>query len=204
MQFKTLLITLLASTVAVAAPGEAPSTSSPSGKPVSLSYENLTRCFNELQDPALSFKVDLDRLKELIDEKFVTSSSLLQERRVSYLDANGQAKRVLMRVKKAGKKPVYVLTPQKVEDNGVYVDLKLTDAQKKASSQQVIASLLLNGTVKADEYSYIDTKLNGYQLTYRRNFKSIEELNFKDRSGKRAVACEIQKDLGIICTCSKK
>ena len=204
MQFKTFILTLLASTIASAAPGEAPSSASSSSKPVSLSYENLTRCFTELQDPTLSFKVDLDRLKELIDEKFVTSSSILQERRVSYLDANGLNKRALMRIKKAGKKPVYVLTLQKVEENGVYVDLKLSEAQKKAPAQQVIASVLLGGTVKADEYSYLDTKLNGYRLNYRRNFKVIEELNFKDHSGKRAVACEIQKDLGIICTCSKK
>ncbi|MNS94508.1 hypothetical protein D3C72_1287290 [compost metagenome] len=148
--------------------------------------------------------MDLDRLKDLIDEKFVTSSSVLEERRVSYLDASGQQKRALLRMKRAGKKPVYLLTLQKVEDNGVFTDLKLTEAQKKAPAAQVIANALLGGTIKADEYSYLDTKLNNYLFRYRRNFKQVEELELKDRYGKRSVVCESQKDLGIICTCSKK
>ena len=208
MQFTSILKSIFVSTfisaAAVAAPGEPPLPATSASKPVSVSYENLTRCFTELQDASLSFKVDLDRLKDLIDEKFVTSNSVLEERRVSYLDANGQPKRVIMRLKKAGKKPVYVLTLQKVEDNGVFTDLKLSNAQKKAAPQQVIANLLLGGSIKADEYSYLDTKLNGYVNRYRRNFKSVEELELRDRYSKRTVACEIQKDLGIICTCSKK
>jgi hypothetical protein len=147
----------------------------------------------------------LNRLKELIDEKFVTSNSQLLERRVLFLDATGQQKRIVMRVKKVGGRKVdYVLSLQKVEDSGVFTDLKLPESQKKNPSQQTIGNLLLGGTVKADQYSYLDTKLNGYSLHYTRNFKEVEELELKAKYGKRTVACESKQDLGIICTCSKK
>src|SRR5438445_1237545 len=59
-------------------------------KPVSVSYENLMRCFPELQDEGLSFKVDLNRLKEVMDEKFVTSQSQLRQRKIQYEDAEKQ------------------------------------------------------------------------------------------------------------------
>lgn len=174
-------------------------------KPISISYENLTRCFSELRDDGLSFKVDLNRLKELSDEKFVTSQSQLRQRKIHYLDAQGQGMNLILRTRFQGsKKSTTELILQKVDEKGVVTDIGLTQNQRLNPKQEVINNFLLGATIKLDEYSYNDTKLNDVTSTYRRNFKDVEEFSLVDEANKRSVSCEKQKDLGIICTCSKK
>lgn len=174
-------------------------------KPVSVSYENLMRCFPELQDEKLSFKVDLNRLKEIMDEKFVTSQSQLRQRKIHYLNADKELMNLILRTKFEGAKKVETeLILQQVDEKGVITDIRLTNNQRLNPNQDTINNFLLNGVIKSDEYSYNDTKLNNVVSTYRRNFKDIQEIDLRDREGKRSVLCENQKNLGIICTCSKK
>lgn len=174
-------------------------------KPVSVSYKNLIDCFPELKDEALSFKVNLNHLKEVMDEKFVTSQSQLRQRKIQYLDADNQVMNLILRTKFIGSKKVQTeLTLQKVDDKGVVTELKLTENQRINPKQEVINNLLLNTTIKSDEYSYNDTKLNDMTSTYRRNFKEVQEIELEDRANKRSILCENKSDLGIICTCSKK
>ncbi|WP_413569839.1 hypothetical protein ACLWBD_05075 [Bdellovibrio sp. HCB117] len=174
-------------------------------KPVSVSYENLMRCFPELQDEQLSFKVDLNRLKDISDEKFVTSQSQLRQRKIHYLDAEKQAMNLILRTKFSGAKKMDTeLTLQQVDEKGVVTNVGLTANQRINPKQDIINNFLLNATIKSDEYSYNDTKLNGVVATYKRNFKEVEEYELHDKPNKRSVSCEKQKDLGIICTCSKK
>ncbi|MDG0817852.1 hypothetical protein [Bdellovibrio svalbardensis] len=174
-------------------------------KPVSVSYENLMRCFPELQDEGLSFKVDLNRLKEVMDEKFVTSQSQLRQRKIQYEDAEKQLMNLILRNTFKGEKKVESeLILQQIDAKGVITDIKLTENQRINPKQDVINNFLLNTTIKADEYSYIDTKLNDVVSTYLRNFKDIQEIELNDRPNHRSISCEKQKDLGIICTCSKK
>ncbi|MBO9665899.1 MAG: hypothetical protein J7501_03725 [Bdellovibrio sp.] len=159
------------------------------------------RCFPELKDENLAFKVDLNQLKELADEKFVTAHSQLRQRKVNYEDADKQEMNLILRT--SGKKTTE-LSLQQVGDKGVLTDLALTKNQRINPKQEIINTFLLNATVKNDEYSYIDTKLNGIVSTYKRNFKVIVEYDLEDRARKRSISCENQKDLGIICTCSKR
>ncbi|WP_295905450.1 hypothetical protein [uncultured Bdellovibrio sp.] len=174
-------------------------------KPVSVSYENLMRCFPELQDEKLSFKVDLNRLKDIIDEKFVTSQSQLRQRKIHYLDAEKQGMNLILRTKFRGEKKMETeLILQQVDAKGVVTDIKLTENQRINPKQDIINNFLLNSTIKSDEYSYNDTKLNDVVSTYRRNFKDIEEIELADKPNKRSILCENKSDLGIICTCSKK
>ncbi|AHZ86404.1 hypothetical protein EP01_15895 [Bdellovibrio bacteriovorus] len=163
------------------------------------------RCFPELQDEKLSFKVDLNRLKDIMDEKFVTSQSQLRQRKIHYLNADKELMNLILRTKFAGAKKVETeLILQQVDEKGVITDIKLTNNQRLNPNQDTINNFLLNGVIKSDEYSYNDTKLNNVISTYRRNFKEIQEIDLNDREGKRSVHCENQNDLGIICTCSKK
>lgn len=174
-------------------------------KPVSVSYENLMRCFPELQDDKLSFKVDLNHLKEIIDEKFVTSQSQLRQRKIHYINAEKQAMNLILRTKFSGAKKMETeLFLQQVDEKGVVTDIQLTGNQRINPKQDIINNFLLNGTIKSDEYSYNDTKLNEVVSTYRRNFKDIEEIDLVDKPNKRSILCEKKNDLGIICTCSKK
>lgn len=174
-------------------------------KPISVSYENLMRCFPELQDESLSFKVDLNRLKELADEKFVTSQSQLRQRKIHYLDAEKQGMNLILRTKFNGHKKMDTeLFLQQVDEKGVVTDVKMTANQRINPKQDIINNFLLGATIKSDEYSYNDTKLNNYHSTYLRNFKDIEEYTLEDKTNKRSILCEKKADLGIICTCSKK
>jgi ABC-type transporter MlaC component len=174
-------------------------------KPVSVSYENLTRCFPELKDQSLSFKVDLNRLKDLIDEKFVTSQSQLRQRKIQYVDADQQRMNLILRLDaRMSKKSSTHLILQKVDDKGLVTDLKLTKNQATNPKQEVINNFLLGANIKSDEYSYIDTKLNGVVSTYRRNFKDVMEIELSDKPRQRSVMCEKRDELGIICTCTKK
>jgi hypothetical protein len=172
---------------------------------VSISYENLTRCFPELTSDSLSFKVDLTKLKEIVDERFITSNSALRQRKIQYLDASGQLMNLILRTKQLTlKKRKTDLTLQRVDDKGVITDIALTANQRTNPKQEIINNFLVNATIKGDESTYFDTKLNGLSLVYTKNFKEVTELELNDKPKKRSVQCENQKDLGIICTCSKK
>ncbi|MGE5085644.1 MAG: hypothetical protein ACM3MG_05040 [Bacillota bacterium] len=173
-------------------------------KPVSVSYENLVRCFPELQNEDLSFKVDLNKLKEVADEKFVTTQSLLRQRKVRYLDAGNNDMILTLTTTVQGLKASTELALQAVDEKGVITDNSLTKNQRSNPKQEIVNSFLLNANIKSDEYSYNDTKLNGVEATYRRNFKDIVEYDLDEKAGSRSVNCEKQKDLGIICTCTKK
>ncbi|MFS4457801.1 hypothetical protein [Bdellovibrio sp. HCB2-146] len=174
-------------------------------QPVSVSYQNLVQCFPELTSDSLSFKVDLTRLKELIDEKFITSNSQLRQRKIQFVDVNGQTMNLILRMKQIStKKTKTELSLQKVDAKGVVTDIRLTENQRVNPKQEVINGFLVGATVKSDHSSYYDTKLNGVSLVYTKNFKEVEELDLIDKPKKRSVQCEHQKDLGIICTCSKK
>ncbi|WP_235046277.1 hypothetical protein [Bdellovibrio bacteriovorus] len=140
-----------------------------------------------------------------MDEKFVTSQSQLRQRKIHYLNADKELMNLILRTKFAGAKKVETeLILQQVDEKGVITDIKLTNNQRLNPNQDTINNFLLNGVIKSDEYSYNDTKLNNVFSTYRRNFKDVQEIDLTDRDGKRSVHCENQKNLGIICTCSKK
>lgn len=180
-------------------------TSTPTPKPVSVSYKNLIECFPELKDESLSFKVDLNQLKELTDEKFVTSRSQLAQRQVLFQTAEGDKRRITLRAKNPDALKVHFLLKLEMLDaKGIYTDVELTETQRNNPKQEVLNHLLLNTTTLQDQYSYNDTKLNGVILKYRRDLKVIVELELIDRLRKRSVSCDAQKEGTVICTCSKK
>ncbi|WP_253716018.1 hypothetical protein [Bdellovibrio bacteriovorus] len=174
-------------------------------KPVSVSYENLIKCFPELENESLSFKVDLNLLKEVADKTFPTRDSVLRQRKVQYLDSERQLTNLILRTKTPpGRKKETELILQQVDAKGVVTDIKLTKNQSQNPKQEVINNFLLNSTIKSDESLYNDTKLNNVSATYSRNFNEVQEYDLMDRLYQRSISCEKRSDLGIICTCSKK
>lgn len=191
----TLVLSILGPQVTVANPV----------RPVSVSYESLVRCFPELEDSKLSFKVDLNRLQELVDKNFVTSQSQLRQRRVHYVTLDGDAMNLILRTKYQGSKKLETeLTLQKVSPKGIITDVAMTANQRLNPKQDTINTFLLNASIKSDEYTYNDTKLNGVTATFRRNFKDVQEYDLNDPLMSRSFSCNNEKDLGVICTCSKK
>lgn len=178
---------------------------SSTAKPVSVSYKNLIECFPELTDESLSFKVDLSQLKELTDEKFVTSRSQLVERQIFFQNTEGEKRRMTLRAKNPDAlKVTFELRLDMVDAKEAYTEVALTEAQRINPKQEMLNNLLLNTTTQRDVYSYYDTKLNGVILKFRREHKVVEELELIDKPRKRSVSCEAQKEGSVICTCSKK
>jgi len=174
-------------------------------KPVSMSYKSVIQCFPVLKDPSNSAKIDLSLLRETIDDHFITSSSVLLLREVHFKSDDGQEQRLKLQLKDPRFVPhQYTLSLQNIDDKGVLTDVKLPDAQRVNPKQEVINELLYGKNVISDDFTYLDTKLNNITMKVRRHFKELEELDLLDPRGNHHLFCEKQKDLGIICTCSKK
>jgi hypothetical protein len=184
---------------------EQSSLQSSKGKPVSVSYVNLTKCYPELKNEFLSLKVDLNQLKEDIDRRFVTSQSLLRYRQVILKDPGGQQKRLKLSAKPAKEaKFNYLLSLEKLDSKGVGSPVELPQSQRINPSQKDLDQYFLNQDVLEDERSYFDSKLNGLSLSFKRNFQTVFELELSDASANKRLVCEDKKDLGIVCTCFQK
>lgn len=174
-------------------------------KPVSISYKNVVQCFPELKDPGNSSKLDLGRLREVIDDHFITANIVLLMREVQFSNDDDQMQRLKLTLDNPRAVPhKYTLSLQNVDDKGVYTDVKLSDAQRINPKQEVVTDILADKNISSDDFTYLDTKLNNMTMKVRRHFKELEELDLQDPKGNRHLVCEKQKDLGIICTCSKK
>lgn len=174
-------------------------------KPVSISYENILRCFPELAHNDLSFKVNLDRFKEVMDSKFVTLQSQLRQRKVHFEDPEKQSMILtVLNVYDGNRKTRSELVLQQVSGKGIITDIPLSINQRINPQQDFIDRFMLNGKVKSDESSYVDTKLNEMTSTYRKDFKEVQQISLVDKPKSRSIFCEKHKDMGIICTCTKK
>ncbi len=174
-------------------------------KPVSISYQKVRECFPEIKDEKLSFKVELARLKELVDAQFLSTKSQLRMRKVRFQDADRQTKILILRNISLPKGRVETqMSLQLVDAKGVQTDLTLTRNQSLNPKPDLVNAFLSGNKVISDETWHNDTKLKGVSASYRLNFKDIEEYELQDPLAKRSLSCSVQSELGIICTCSKK
>ena len=174
-------------------------------KPVSVSYVNILTCYPELKNEAQSLKVDLSVLKEDIDRKFVTSQSLLRYRQVVLKDESGGLKRLKLAAKPAKKGLFnYNLTLEKLDANKAGTPLSIPQSQRINPKQKDLDQYFLNQDVVEDERSYFDTKLNKMNLSFKRNFQNVFELELSDMAKSKRLFCEDKKELGVVCTCFHK
>ncbi len=170
-------------------------------KLVSLSYGNIVRCYPELVG-SNSLKVDLNKLKELIDQKYTTVRSALHHRVILFRDYDGKSKR--LKHTRQGQGTGYDLSVEVIDLKGNSQPLRISEAQRINPKPVVVNSFLLGATLNSDESVYDDTKVNGLQLSYRSSFKNVQELQLTNKALKKSLSCENQKDLGIICSCEIK
>jgi hypothetical protein len=174
-------------------------------KPVSVSYTNVVKCFPGLKNEAQSLKVDLNVLKEDIDKNYVTSQSLLRYRQVLLKDSLGQLKRLKLSAKQLKKGKVsYLLSIESLDSKGAGTPVVIPATQRTNPSQKDLDQYFLNHDVVEDERSYFDTKLNGQNLSFKRAFQKIFELEFHDEKGHQRLFCEEKNGLGVVCTCFQK
>ncbi len=174
-------------------------------RPVSISYKEVRKCFPEIQDEKLSFKVDLTRLKELVDARFLSTKSQIRMRKVHFQDADRQVRFLVLRNISSPKGKIETqMSLQVMDEKGSLADVSLTRSQSLNPKPEVINSFLQGSKIISDQVWHHDTKLKGVTASYRQNFKEIEEYELRDVLAKRSLSCSAQLDLGIICACSKK
>jgi len=175
-------------------------------KPVSVSYENLLSCYPELKNETLSLKVDLNLLKDEMDRRYVTTSSLLRYRQVILKDGSGQERRLKLAAKPSKKSKFnYILSVEKLDAaTKAGTPLEIPSSQRINPKQKDLDIYFLNNDILEDERSYFDTKLNGKTLSFKRQFQKVIELELMDVGTKKRLFCEDKKELGVVCTCFHK
>jgi hypothetical protein len=172
--------------------------------PISRSFESLKKCYPILANDEFKQSVDLDRLKEKIDNFDFTVKSTLRYRRLTYIPQGGtETHRLTIRaLTKKGSQYSYEMFLEKMgPTDGVPTELEIPLKQRKNPKQADINTYIFDADLKLEETSYVDTKLNGHTLIYSRQFKKVYDLVLKDSKGVHTLTCENQKNLGVVCTC---
>lgn len=175
-----------------------------SSLPISKSYENLKTCFPILAADVFKQSIDLDQLKEKIDLFDFTVKSTLRYRRLTFVPpGSAETRRLTIRaLVKKGAADGYEMFLEKMDPSGgPPVEIEIPLKQRKNPKQADISGYIFDADLKLEETSFVDTKLNGHILSYSRQFKSVNDLVFKDSKGVRTLTCENQKKLGVVCTC---
>lgn len=206
--FSLLFILLPAVPCLALRPGADPVVLSPGtqkmNKPVSVSYDAILRCFPELEDEHFALKVDLRRLKEKIDNHYVTSTTAQLSRTVVLKTSSGQRKRLRLEARKLS--PARTQTSAVVElisENGQITATTEPGLNKLDPTPTQINGVLNRGQVQSDEVLTLDTKLNGFRMTHRRDLDRIVEFDLQDAQQKIQLHCEDRRELGSICSCTR-
>ena len=176
------------------------------GAPRSLSYDAVLRCYPELKNERLSSKVDLNLLKEEIDRKHATVRSLLIERLAVYTDTTDVKKRTRLWTLDAptSAKPQYRFQLEYFDAKGLTHEQIVPPSHRLNPKQKDLNAYYVTAQFEMDQTSSIDTKLNGYELRYKKNFDRVLELRLLNNRARKDLRCD-QDSLGaIVCECIKK
>jgi hypothetical protein len=173
-------------------------------RPVSVSYEGLLHCFPDLADAKFSMQIKLDALKDSIDYKYVTTNSLLRYRKVQFKKDTGSAGVQLLTLGLKTENPkAYELRLEKLDSKEGSKAIELTQAQRSNPTPKLIDQYLLEATIESDDTAYEDTKVKGLSLSFVRGLKGIQQLELRDKVGKKTFTCSQESDLGTVCSCLK-
>lgn len=173
-----------------------------SGEPVSVSFQSLKECFPELAQDSFKKEIKLDLLRDKIDNTFLTISSKLRYRRVSFLNAKKDKMRLTLRaIPVKNKKYDYEMMLEKSDEKGLWQSQEIPAGHRRNPSQKDINSYISNMDILVDEDSFLDTKLNQISMGYVRQERSVQDLRLEDPKGFRTLSCENQTERGVVCAC---
>lgn len=161
-------------------------------KPVSVSYEAVVRCYPELEDKDLAFRVDLGRLKDRLDARVATERSEMKSRVVKFRDADGSLRRMSVHDK--------AVTWETVGEDGVSQPW-VSPALPKDADSPAARSLLARGRIEADDRLDREVKLGGLIVQVRRDLAKVVELRLESAGGKKALTCQDRGEFGSVCLC---
>jgi hypothetical protein len=173
----------------------------------SISYQNIIKCYPELVNEKMEFKVNLNLLKKDIDQKRPSMKSVLRYRRVLYTDAKLGAypHRLTISLQKWIKGiPQYDFYLEKLDKDDVAEILPLDKEKFRNPVKDVPQKYLLAVKILDDESLWLDTKPNKTEMSYKTSNDSVQELDLTHSGGKVQLKCENKKDQGVLCLCLKR
>lgn len=174
-------------------------------KPVSLSYESILKCYPKLADERMSFRVDLRVLGEKISRVMAVQHSRLLEREVQFRDEDGLVRRLrLVDFKHVTASPEYRVQADTVADNGEVTPWLESPVKETVKSPWDLKNALVRADVLRDETLLRETLLGSLVVLTRKDMNRVLEISLSDFRGETKLHCEDRKDLGAVCTCSKR
>ncbi|HRO67839.1 MAG TPA: hypothetical protein PL182_09775 [Pseudobdellovibrionaceae bacterium] len=172
-------------------------------KPTSVSYQAIVKCEPKLEDHRLTTRVDLAILKSRMDDVYVTQRSLLMQRVVDFRERSGELRR--LRLENRPEKGVSKYTAQwrTVLPDGDTVAWEDATLKEQPTLKEVYL-VIAKGVIERDESLTEEFKLKGVKLRVKKDLQRPLELRLEHEDGSRSLLCEEKKDLGTICTCTKK
>ncbi|MBX3040328.1 MAG: hypothetical protein KF789_06425 [Bdellovibrionaceae bacterium] len=172
-------------------------------KPRSVSYQAVLDCEPKLDDHRLTTRVDLGILKNRMDDVYVTQRSLLMQRVVDFRERSGELRR--LRLENKPEKGISKFTAQwrTVLPEGDTVSWE-DPSLKEQPTLKDVHLVIAKGVIERDESLIDDFKLTGVKLRSKKDLQRFLELRLEHEDGSRLLLCEEKKDLGTICTCTKK
>lgn len=171
-------------------------------EPISQSFLSIKKCYKDLATDEFQHEIDLNALKDKVDQIYLTTKTDLRYRKFTFLDGEDIKRLTIRAGSRHGKAAFeYEMRLEKIDGKGTATEIEIPAQHRKNPTQSDINSYIMNAKTQLDETSFIDTKLNGMILTYRRHFKQIQDLELKDKQSQHTLTCENQKNLGVVCTC---
>ena len=173
----------------------------------SISYHNLIDCYSDLKNESLEFHVDLDKLRKIIDEKYLTTKSVLRYRKVLFTDSKlgPETHRLTVSLQKWLKgRPEYDFYLEKIDKENIAELVPMAKERFKNPLKDVPQKYLLAASIIEDEYLWLDTKPNKIEMSYKISNDRVIELDLSSENSKRQLKCESKKTQGILCLCLKQ
>lgn len=163
----------------------------------------MVECFPDLEDATQEFSVSIPKVHDRLDEKYPTVKSQRVRRIMKFRDASGGLRRLKLETE-GEKNPVTTAQLEAIDSKGASTQVSPLPIAQKNPTPAEINRLLSGNDLESDEIVELDTKLNGLRVRTKKDFARWLEVRVEDPQLKKTLVCENNKEIGTICTCTKR
>lgn len=168
-----------------------------------LVREQIKKCSAETYDEKKwqNLNLDLQSLKQALDENEMTLRSELRYRVVEFESNKGEKKRLRFAQEKSLKGIYnYNLRVERLDASGVGKEIPIPTEHKRQPTQLIVSEYLLNQRVLSDETLINESKLNDQEVNIRYLNGKIVEIEWFFSKSKKNLICEVRHS-NYICRC---
>jgi len=165
--------------------------------------EAVKKCLPTFDEKALlGLDPHLESLKAAFDDQFLVLRTELVSRLVEFQGKEGFKKRLkLVQGRSKAGMPEYVLSIQKLNEQGEGESLEIDKKHRVNPSQIIVSSYLAEGRIFLEEKDLVDTRLNGLKLYAHFKDQVLTHLKMVIVSKKQTLACELTEKKTPVCGC---